>query len=906
MKCAHFIVMIVLPFHAVFAAVAKTEIKLHDGWRIQDSRLVNAGPATLSAPGFSTSSWTPAVVPSTVLGSLVSVPGAADPFFGMNLKGLPGSGDYYVWGKNFGLVQTPPESPFGRPWYYRLEFKTPPAALQSGAYSELQVLAVTYGADVWLNGHEIATASQTRGSYRTFQWDVTPFLNHDSSKMNVLLILVGNPQPLDLTASWVDWNPTPQDKNMGLYRDITLLVHGAVSISHPQVVTEKLAKDFSSADLGVEVDVRNFSHEAKNVTLNLEISDETASRSAPVLFSKTVFLQGLETRKIQWHAQDTPALQVQNPELWWPAQMGSPHLYLLNAESSVEGQPQDFSRLKFGIRQTSSELTKDGARLFRINGKPIQIRGGGWSSDLFLRFSIDRARQEIQYVKDLGLNTLRLEGRFEPEEFLQLTDQEGVLVMPGWVCCNSWQSPENWPSQNKEIARLSLRDQIYLMRAHPSVFTFLYGSDEAPPPTIEKMYLNAFTEFHWPNPVVSSAAQRSTVLTGNSGFKMLGPYEYEPPSYWYLDTQNGGAYGFNTETSPGPSIPPLESLKTFIPEKHIWPIDKYWSFHAGENEFDNIQIFQNSLNQRYGESQGIEEFAMKSQVMGYDNHRAMFEAFAKNKYKSATGIIQWMLNNAWPSLIWHLYDSTLRPGGSYYGVKKSNQPLHLQYSYDDQSVALVNHTQIPAKALKAHVQVFDRKLKPLVENIMASEIGADQSKVIFHLPEIEVENHLYFVRLELMNSEGLVIDRNFYWLSDQKEEYDWSNSNWKQTPVLQEADLTELNNLEPAQLQATIQWEKNSGPVAAEKIQAGFKNSGHLSLKNTGHSLAFFLQSRVICKKSGQEMLPALWEDNYISLMPNEFRVINFSVAGKCDSGLGVEVSGWNLKSQWALEKNTN
>jgi exo-1,4-beta-D-glucosaminidase len=866
------------PLSLALALSQTSEVKLHDNWHIQDSAVVTVGPADLSAPGFPMISWYSAVVPSTVLGALVSLPGAQDPFFGMNLKGLPGSGDYYVWGKNFGLVQTPEDSPFGRPWYYRLEFQSPRESLAAGAVTELQFLGVTYGAHVWLNGHEIATQTQTLGSYRKFKWDVTPFLNTDSRQSNVLLVLVGNPQPLDLTPSWVDWNPTPQDKNMGLYRDVSLLIHGSVSLSNPQVVTETLASDYSSADLSVEVDAKNFSNQPVNVTLQGEIS-QGRSRFG---FTKDLTLAAQESRTVRVQASEAPNLHVQNPDLWWPAQMGSPTIYQLHLTAINQGQVYDQSTLAFGIRKSTSEITSAGARLFKINGRPIQIRGGGWSSDLFLRFSADRARQEIQYVKDLGLNTIRLEGRFEPDEFLQMTDQEGVLVMAGWVCCNAWQTPDQWPVQNQDVAVQSLRDQIYQMRAHPSVFTFLYGSDEAPPEQIEKIYVDTFSQFHWPNPIVASAAKTNTPLNGDSGFKMFGPYEYEPPSYWYLDTKHGGAYGFNTETSPGPSIPPLESLKAFIPANHLWPIDKYWTFHAGENDFDNIQSFQSALNLRYGESQSVEEFAMKAQVMGYDNHRAMFEAFGKNKYRSATGIIQWMLNNAWPSLIWHLYDTSLRPGGSYYGVKKSNQPLHLQYSYDDQSIFLVNHTQGPARGLSAHLQVFNRRLQALVDSTIPCEVGADQGHAIAQLPNLEIENHLYYVRLELQNSSGQVIDNNFYWLSDQQEDYDWDNADWKQTPIIQESDLTELNRLGPAQVQASIRWNLDA-------------RTGLLSLKNVGANLAFFLQSRVVCNSTGQEMLPVLWQDNYVSLLPNESRDLTVSYSGSCSSELSVEVMGWNL-----------
>src|SRR5256886_10562966 len=94
--------------------------------------------------------------------------------------------------------------------------------------------------------------------------------------------------------------------------------------------------------------------------------------------------------------------------------------------------------------------------------------------------------------------------------------------------------------------------------------------------------------------------------------------------------------------------------------------------------------------------------------MTYDGQRAMFEAYARNKY-TATGIIQWMLNNAWPSLIWHLYDYYLLPGGGYYGTKKAFEPVHAMFSYDDRSIAVVNETpkMVPGATLSVRMLGLD-------------------------------------------------------------------------------------------------------------------------------------------------------------------------------------------------------
>ena len=161
---------------------------------------------------------------------------------------------------------------------------------------------------------------------------------------------------------------------------------------------------------------------------------------------------------------------------------------------------------------------------------------------------------------------------------------------------------------------------------------------------------------------------------------MTGPYDYVPPNYWLLGTKEGGAEGFNTETSPGPAIPTPGSLRRFLPADKLWPQNDDWGYHAGGERFQSIDFYNTSLEHRYGAPKDLNDFIRKAYAMDYEGERAMFEAFLRNKYNS-TGVVQWMLNNAWPSIIWHLYDYYLVPGGGYYGTKKANEPMHVLYSY---------------------------------------------------------------------------------------------------------------------------------------------------------------------------------------------------------------------------------
>ena len=312
-----------------------------DGWKIQDSTLVLESPDVVSRAGYVADQWTDTKVPATVLGALISSGAYSfDPFYSKNLMLLPGSGPYYVWGKNFARVETPPESPFGRPWYFRTEFKVDNQSPRK--FAELEFKGITYGADIWINGHRLANASDNAGTYRTPHFDITPFLQPGT---NAVLAAVHPPKPDDLTADWVDWNHTPQDKNMGLWQDVLLKTHGSVSLEHPFVNTHLTAKQV--AQLTVKVDVVNISDKPVRGVLHGEIEGDVSRIS----FSKVVTIAPLTRSTVSFSPADEPRLAVKNPPLWWPYQMGLPKLQKLELSFTENGSVADQSRLEFGIRE---------------------------------------------------------------------------------------------------------------------------------------------------------------------------------------------------------------------------------------------------------------------------------------------------------------------------------------------------------------------------------------------------------------------------------------------------------------------------------------------------------------------------------------------------------------------------
>jgi exo-1,4-beta-D-glucosaminidase len=516
----------------------------------------------------------------------------------------------------------------------------------------------------------------------------------------------------------------------------------------------------------------------------------------------------------------------------------------------------------------------------------VLVRGGGWAPDMMLRVDESRRAAEFRYVKEMGLNTIRLEGKLEDESFIDQADREGILVMAGWCCCDAWEKWGKWNEENKRVSTDSLRDQLLRFRKHPSFLAWLNGSDNPPPADREQAYLDIEKEVHWPKPVISSASAKKADVTGNSGVKMTGPYDYVPPDYWLLDTKAGGAFGFNTETSPGPAVPPLEGLKTFIPESQLWPISDVWNFHAGSGKFKNIDLFTHAMEMRYGAAKDAADYAWKSQAMAYEGQRAMFEAYGRNKYKS-TGVIQWMLNNAWPSLIWHLYSYDLRPAGGYFGSKIALEPVHVQFSYDDRTIAVVNNTQKALNGLKIVAKLYDTAGTEKFSREAAVDVVADGVAKSLAIPEPADISTAYFLSLQLLSASGELLSRNFYWLSTKPDELDFSKTEWYYTPQTSFADFSSLQNLPKINLKASLT------AIAGTEHDAAFR----VAVENPGEAVAFLTRLRLAKGNDQVEILPVFWNDNFISLLPGEKREVTVRLRKKDLAGAQATllVDGFNV-----------
>jgi exo-1,4-beta-D-glucosaminidase len=822
---------------AAFAADAKPSSAknrqlLRDGWKMQSSAKLEsaAGP-----PAAAAGDWYSVSVSSTVLAGLVASGEYSNLFYADNLNRVP---------KNRFTVS----------WWYQKQFDSPAAG--DAAQTWLYFKGINYRANIWLNGKKIAGADRVMGTYRDFEFNITGALAESGS--NLLNVEVLPPDKNDLAITFVDWAPKPPDQNMGLWQEVELHTSGPLALRYPHVLTDVDLPSLSKARLTVMVDVTNPTDRAVTGVLRGSIEQ--------IQFTQDVKLGPKETRTVEFSPEKFSQLAIDHPRIWWPWQLGKPEMYPLKLEVSVAGTLSDEIATEFGVRHVTSRL-QNGHRLFSVNGVDLLIVGGGYAPDLLQRRVLaDRPswqEDQIRYLRDMNLNTVRLEGKLEDDAFYDICDRLGVLVMPGWCCCSPWEQWKNWKDEQNTVAVESLRYQIRRARNHPSMLAWLNGSDNPPPPAVEKQYLAVEDELKWPAPIVSSATDKKS-STGASGVKMNGPYKWVPPIYWLTDKKTGGAWGFNTEVGPGAVPPPLESLEAMLPKDHRWPIDDMWDFHCGGGEFKKMNDFTQALDARFGKPTGIADFAWKSQAQAYETIRAMYEGFRANKFE-ATGEIQWMLNNAWPSMIWHLYDYYLRPGAAYFATKIACEPLHVLYRYDNHAIVVVNDVLDSFPDVTVSAEVYDLDGKRKYEHTEHSSSMANSVTTAFTLPALENISTTHFLRLQLTDADPAVRSVNSYWLSTTPDVLDFSKSNWNITPCKSFADYTELTKLPKVKLECESLGVSHDAADDVAKFRVA----------NTSEAIAFMVRLKLNRGAGGEELLPIRWQDNYFMLLPGEKREIS-------------------------------
>ncbi|KAK4108281.1 glycoside hydrolase family 2 protein [Canariomyces notabilis] len=845
-------------------------------WDLQSTAVVGTNLERLTRNGVNTSAWHHIRKSKcTLIGCLIEagVYNETELFYSDNLRKVDGT-------------------QFLVPWIYRSEILLEPG---QGRHFFLQTHGISSRADIFLNGEQVASRTEQAGSYVGRRYDITSIVGAG----NALAIQV-HPTDYyrDLALGWVDWNPWPADNGTGVWRDVEIKQTGSVVLEPLRVVTQ-LGTPIGSQPAMVTLKTRAQNLENSSVTITTTATIAPPSGAGAVTWNKTFTLQPLSTVDISLDGI------VENPKIWWPRQWGEQRLYTANLTVVADdGELSDYAAATFGLRIITSKLNSYNDTTFIMNGQPFQVVGAGYTPNMFLRWDAAKWERELQYVLDLGFNTVRLEGKNEHPELYDIADRLGVMIMPGWECCDKWEAwsynqdlavpTPVWSSADYAIAGASMLHEAGMLQTHPSVLTYLIGSDYWTDERATRIYLDAFNATDWQTPVIGSASKRGySPFTGPSGMEMEGPYDWVPPNYWYtLPAQLGAAGGFGSELGAGVGTPELASLQKFLSPTDLadlWMTPDKPLFHMSRetSSFETRAIYNAALWARWGPPSSLDDYLAKSQLMDYEATRAQFEAYAAMwtaTPRPATGLIYWMLNNAWPSLHWNIWDYYMRPAGSYFGAKVGSRVEHVAYDYVGKGVYLINRSLDKQGKRTVEVQVLGVDGRVVHEQTVEADAEPNASQKIAELGEVlgEAAEEVVFLRLVLKGEGGKVLSRNVYWVSREVDVLDWESSEWYVTPVTKYANYTALNNLEPANLTVSAVHDSDSSVA--------------VTLENGSGVPAFFVSLNLV-DAEGRDVLPLTWEDNYVTLWPREKLTLTARAIGNEDwSPATVQVVGKNVQ----------
>ncbi|KAI9150056.1 glycoside hydrolase family 2 protein [Paramyrothecium foliicola] len=770
-------------------------------WHLQSSSAVPGLAKDIAKPGVDTSKWHHVPVSKCTLMACLLEIGVYEEqelWYSDNLNDVN-------WGS------------FRVPYYYRHEFALKP---ERGRHFVLQTHGITSGADIYVNGEVVADRTIQSGSFSGQNYDIT---NHVARQNALLVKTYPTDYYKDLALGFIDWNPRPPDNGSGIWRDVHVKQTGPIFL---ETISAVVGLDPASVTLRAKL--QNL--ERRIVKANVEVLITEPAGGKRHVLRKSVSLS--PGQKITADLKKT----FDKPQIWWPKQWGKQPLYDAMITVKTDSVVSDVGHTKFGLRTVTSVVNKDEDILFSVNGQPFQVRGGGYAPDMFMRWDPKRFEAIVKYMLDMGLNTIRLEGHMEHPELYEIADRLGLMILAGYQCCNKWESWEYnnelgvdpvyvWDDNDYSDANVTMRHEAEMLQTHPSMLAFLIGSDFWPDDRATAVYVEALKSSDWQVPIVPSASKRGyPEQLGPSGMKMNGPYDWVPPNYWY-DTEPskdrlGAAFGFGSELGAGVGTPELSSLRKFLTEEDIedlWQKPDKGLFHMSTNisSFHTRSIYNEALYKRYGKPSSIDDYLRKAQVLDYEAIRAEFEGFSSlwSTGRIATGLIYWMLNNAWPSLHWNQFDYYLHPGGTYFGSKVGARVEHVAYNYVGRDLWIINHSLDRAGPRTVEVEMVDLKGKTLSKEILKVQLSKNSARSIGTVSDLDKAQGVVFLRLNLLDDKRKTISRNVYWVAPGLDKLEWSDNTWYYTPVSDFADYTSLFAMERANVRARITTVPGKAPT---------------------------------------------------------------------------------------------
>ncbi|MEO6150869.1 MAG: glycoside hydrolase family 2 TIM barrel-domain containing protein [Mucilaginibacter sp.] len=842
-------------------------------WKVAPKSDVPAADK-LSLPGFNATNWVNAIVPGTVFYSYVVAGKEKDPDYADNIYKVD-------------------KSKYNKPFWYRTEFST--AGIAPGKTIWLNFNGVNKWAEVYLNGKHIGSMS---GLMARGKFNITKMVN--TKKANTLLVLIIPPRwdpehghglanweaPSYLSSGSWDWMPAVPGLNSGITDVVSITATGPVSVEDP-FIRAKL-QNMHLANLTLGVNLNNASSSPVSGVVKAVINPGNIVITGP-----RVTLAANSSSAFTYDAVNFPQLAVRNPKLWWPNGYGgkadgTQNLYTCTVKFAVNGKTTSETVTKtFGIRKVSSDTTAVAGRLrVYINDVPILLKGGNWGmSDYMLKVRGTDYEPRIRFHKEMNYNVIRnWTGEVSDEEFYDYCDKYGIMVWDDfWL--NNFGAIDSL-----SIFKKNAIEKVKKLRNHPSI-TIWCGANEGMPgggtnSALNVAIANAITDndaddkLYLPRSNAGVTNPNFSVHGGSRNLSGSGIWGNVDPKTYFTDPKNGyqfskDSYGMRSELGTATFVN-VESFKKFMPEEYwVAPTPEavesktnMWARHYfstdGELGGGSQPVrYIKDVNKSYGEATSIDDFCKKAQMLNVETLKAMYEAWNDHMWNDATGMLIWMSQSAYPTMIWQTYDYYYDLTGAYFGSKIACEPIHIQWNIATNSVKVINNKQYDLKGLTAEAEVYnsDGKLAAGYSQTAKLDVGAASVKeafVAFAKADGQAPlSAVHFLKLKLKDAGGKILSENFYWLGNTYLDY------------------TALNKLPSVANSLVV-----SKAIVTPAANGVNKVLTYTVANNSNTTAAFGIRAQLLNAK-GVQILPAIVNDSYFSLMQGEKKTLHIEVDPK-------------------------
>ena len=723
------------------------------------------------------------------------------------------------------------DSFFYADFWYRDEFIIPPVA--HGKHVWLNFDGVNWKADVFFNGEKLG---RIEGGFMRGRFDITSRVR--AGQKNAVAVRVqknatpgsvkektfdnpdknggalGADNPTYHASIGWDWIPTIRGRDTGIWNNVYLTTTGPVTIEDP-FVNSTVGQ---GADVIIEATLRN--HESQPVTGTLR------GHFGETAFDEPVKLEASGSQTVRH------TLHLANPKLWWPNGYGDPNLYTVDLKfETANHSVSDAKSFQAGVRQFTYK-DDGGALKIWINGRRFVPLGGNWGfSESMLRYRAREYDAAVRYHRDMHFTMIRnWVGQIGEDAFYEACDRHGIVVWQDFWLANPFDGPD--PDDNDLFMR-NVRDTVLRIRSHASIGLYCGRNEGQPPKPLDDGMRQALAELHPGLHYIPSSADDT--VSGH------GPYRAMPLKFYFAQRATPKLH---SELGM-PNIVSMDSLRAMMPESAMWPQGRMWGLHDFSlHGAQGGESFRGQIDKSYGGADNAADWVRLAQYVNYEGYRAMYEAQGAKRM----GLLIWMSHPTWPTFVWQTYDYYLEPTAAYFGAKKACEPLHIQWNPLTDNIEVVNYSGGDARGLTAGVQLLNMDGAVKWERSAPVDSSEDSVAAPIHIEYPDGLTPVHFIRLKLTRG-GETVSENFYWRG------------------LEEYNYRALRELPKVKLEAVTHTARQGGRWMLTT-----------TVHNPAKTPVLMVKVKAVREKSGDRILPAIYSDSYIALMPGEQRTIRTEV----------------------------